>query len=178
VLAVVGAAHVPGVESRLDEDIDTALLELIPPPPGRTRTLRSIFPLFAIALVTALALGRVTPDAALAIAIRLVAPAASLAAVLAIVAGANPVTALLCVPLAPLTLVVPLVRFDHAVGTVEARLRPMTPADGLRARDDMLAPASARKSRFLRPLLAAVLGSFGRTIGAVIGLVWALFHAL
>lgn len=178
VLAVVGAAHIPGVERRIDEDTDTTLIELIPPPPARTRILRSIFPLFALALVTAWALGLVTPDAALGTAIRLVAPAAGLAAVLAIVAGASAVTALLCVLLAPLTLVVPLVRFDHAVGTIEARLRPMTPADGLRARDDVLAPASARKSRFLRPLLVAVLGSFGRTMGAVIGLLWALLHAL
>jgi pheromone shutdown-related protein TraB len=178
VVAIVGAAHVPGLESRLDADTDTSALDVIPSPGGRMGVLRGIFPVFAFALAAALVLGRIAPDVALSTAIRATAPSAGLAAILAIVAGASVFTALLCVPLAPFTLVLPVVRFDHAVGVIEARLRPATPADGLRARDDVLGPASARRSRFLRPLLAAVLGSFGRTLGAAIGLVWAILHVL
>lgn len=178
VVAVVGAAHVPGVESRLDDDTDTSALDVIPPPSERVQILRGIFPVFALALVAALAFGRVTPELALSAAVRATAPSAVLSAVLALVSGASVFTTLLCIPLAPLTLILPLLRFDHVVGTIEARLRPATPADGMRARDDVLAPAKARKSRFLRPLLAAVLGSFGRTLGAAVGLVWAILHVL
>lgn len=178
IVAVVGAAHVPGVERRLDDATDTAALDVIPPPSDRTRLLRGLFPAFALAVIVALALGRVTPEAAQSIAVRAVAPAACLAVLFAIVSGASVFTVLLCIPLAPLTLVLPAIHFDHAIGAVEARLRPATPADGVRARDDVLSPASARRSRFLRPLLAAVLASFGRTIGAIVGLVWALIHAL
>jgi pheromone shutdown protein TraB len=178
VVAVVGAAHVPGVERRLGENTDTAELDLIPPRAGRTRFLSGLFPAFAIALGLAVAVGRVTPDLAVSTAVRAAAPAAILAAFLVVVSGASLATALLTVPLAPLTLLLPVIPFDYGVGLVETRLRPSTPADGMRARDDVLVPASARRSRFLRPLLAAVLGSFGRALGAAIGLLWALVHVL
>jgi len=178
VLAVVGAAHVPGVESRIGEITDTAALEVIPPPSRRPLVLRGIFPAFGLALVTALALGRITPAFALSTVVRATAPSAALSAFLVLVAGASVLTAAASIALAPLSLVLPFFRFDYAVGTLEARLRPSTPADARRARDDVLSPAEARKSRFLRPLLAAVLGSFGRTLGAVIGLVWATLRVL
>jgi pheromone shutdown-related protein TraB len=178
VVAVVGAAHVPGIESRLDEDIDTAALDVIPAPSDRLRILRGIFPVFALALVAAVSLGRVAPEAALGTAARAIAPPAVLAAALSLVSGASIMTALLGVVLAPFTLLLPVVHFDHALGIIEARLRPAEPADGMRARDDILSPSKARKSRFLRPLLAAVLGSFGRSLGATIGLLWAILHAL
>jgi pheromone shutdown-related protein TraB len=178
VVAVVGAAHVPGIENRIGEETDTAALDVIPPPSGRVRILQGIFPVFGLALVLATAVGRVTPGLALSAVVRATAPSAGLAAVLALVAGASVLTVLLCIPLAPLTLIMPLVRFDHAIGTFETRVRPPTSTDGLRARDDVLSPARARKSRFLRPLLAAVLGSFGRVLGATVGLVWAILHLL
>jgi len=146
VVAVVGAAHVPGIESRIGEDSDTSALDVIPPPSGRVRILQGVFPIFGLALVLAMALGRVTPELALSAAVRATAPSAGLAAIFALVSGASVITVLLSIPLAPLTMVLPLVHFDHAVGAIETRLRPATPADGLRARDDVISPARARCS--------------------------------
>lgn len=176
VVAVVGAAHVPGVERRLGTAIETSRLVETPAPP-RSRALRYLFPILGFSVVLGVLSGRMSTDAALAVGVRLVLPTAGAAVALSLAAGANLVTALACVPLAPLTLLFPFLGFGPSLGRLEARLRPPTPADGVRARTDVLAPRSARKSRFLRPLLVAVFASFGRFAGAAVGLVWAAIHA-
>jgi len=178
VVAVIGAAHVPGVERQFGTEAETRSLESVPGPSRSSRATPLLVPVLSLALLVAVATGLVSSGAALAAAERCAMPAAAAAELFAFVAGANVVTAFASFLLAPLSLLVPFLPFGRLLGTLEARLRPSAPADGLGARDDILSPVAARKSRFLRPLLVAVLASFGRTLGGIVGLVWALIHAI
>jgi pheromone shutdown-related protein TraB len=178
IVAVVGAAHVPGVERRLERDVDTSSLDVIPPAPARAHVLPLVFPLCGLAVAAAALLGRIDPTTSMVSVERWSIATALGALLFAVVAGAAPASALACALLAPVTLLLPFIPFGRAVGMLEARTRPPSPEHAMRARNDILAPAAARKSRFLRPLLLAVFASFGRTLGAVIGVVWAVVHAL
>jgi len=177
VVAVVGAAHVPGVEKRLGTAIDTARLVEMPEPPRRAAALGYVFPLLGVIVALGVVSGHVSAEAALAAGERWALSTASAALVLSLVAGASVVTALASAPLAPLSLLLPFFAFGPTLGRLEARLKPPAPADGVRARSDVLAPRSARKSRFLRPFLVAVFAAFGRNLGAVIGAIVAAVHA-
>lgn len=178
IVGVVGAAHVPGVERHMDDDTDRAALDVIPAASARFRGLDFAFPFVAACLVAAIASGVVSPTNGLHLLARWVGPAALLGASFTSIAGGTVVTALASALLAPISLVLPGVPLRYALGTLEARLRPTTPADGVRAREDIVTPRKARTNRFLTPLLVAVFGAFGRTLGGVLGLSWAVVHAL
>jgi pheromone shutdown protein TraB len=105
-------------------------------------------------------------------------PAAILAAVLALVSGGSAVSALAALVLAPLALVTPSAWYGRAVALVQARVRPPTPVDASRVRDDVLIPSRFRKNPFLAGLLVGPAVRFGRSLGAVIGLGWGIVRIL
>jgi len=172
VVAVVGAAHVPGMARRLGEHADRAALSVIPSPSPLGVALQWLPLAVVAALVTwALAHG---PTRAVRVVELIAGPSAALTGVFAAIAGASAVATLAAALLSPLTLVAPLLRIGPLSGLVELRRRPPTSADNVRIRDDVLSPAAARKNPFLRPLLVAVATAFGRSLGGAIGIAWAV----
>lgn len=174
IVAVVGAAHVPGMTRELGRPADRAALSVIPARPARSRLLEWL-PCAVVLALTALAVLRAY-DSGRALHVALLAglPAAVCSAFSAIVAGAGARAALAAFVLSPVTLLVPVVPLGRIAGRLELGRRPPGPDDALRLRDDVLSPAAARRNAFLRPLLVAVGSSFGRNVGGTVGLAWAI----
>jgi pheromone shutdown-related protein TraB len=172
VVAVVGAAHVPGMTRHLGTPADRAALSVIP-----SRSARSVvvdwLPAAAIVAMVGWTFAR-APSRVAKLALMIATPSVALTVIVAGIAGAGVLAALAGGLLAPLTLLFPVIRVGPVTGFIElARVTP-TPSDALRLRDDVLSPSRARKNAFLRPLLVAVGASFGRSLGGAIGLGWAI----
>jgi pheromone shutdown-related protein TraB len=176
IVAIVGAAHVPGMTRRLGQAADRVALSVIP-----SRSTASVavewLPLVATIALVGIAFGR-SPARALRVVELVTLPSAGFAAVFAAIAGAGLVAALATAVLAPLTLLLPSLRLGPLAGLVEMRRVQPTDADSAKIRDDVLSPASTRKNPFLRPLLVAVAAAFGRSLGGAIGIAWALVWLL
>ena len=172
VVAVVGAAHVPGMTRRLGQAADRAALSVIPPSSVSSVALQWV-PLLAVATMMTWVLVH-APGRALRVAELIAAPSAGLAGVSAAVAGAGVAAAIGTALIAPITLLVPLLRIGPLAGFMEMHRAPPTATDSARIRDDVLSPSAARKNPFLRPLLVAVAATFGRSLGGAIGIAWAI----
>jgi pheromone shutdown-related protein TraB len=180
IVAVVGAAHVPGMTRYLREPID---LDALDRAPAKTaRTLHDFgLPFASLGLLALAAFGPKAHAFSTAPAIaRLVAgvalPSALVAALATVVAGGGAIAALAAFTTAPLTLAIPFLSLGKITGGLEARFRPASHDDRLRAREDVLVPKLARRNGLLRPLLAAVFAPMGRTLGALIGVIWAVLQ--
>jgi pheromone shutdown-related protein TraB len=172
VVAVVGAAHVPGMTRRLGQRADRVALSVIPPRSPASVALEWA-PLAAVVAMLGFTAAR-SPLKALRVAELIAGPSAGLAGIFAAIAGAGVVAAIAAAVLAPITLLLPLLRIGPMTGFVEMRREPATGADSAKIRDDVLSPARARKNPFLRPLLVAVGATFGRSLGGAIGIAWAI----
>ena len=172
VVAVVGAAHVPGMTRRLGEHADRAALSVIPPRSGLAAVLEWT-PLLVVLGLMAWGFAR-DPMRAVRVLELVAAPSAAMTGLFAAVAGASAVATLCAMLLSPLALVVPLLRAGPLSGMVELRRHPPTTSDNARIRDDVLSPGAARKNPFLRPLLVAVASALGRSLGGAVGIAWAV----
>jgi len=180
IVAVVGAAHVPGMARYLREPID---LDALDRAPAKTaRTLHDFgLPFASLGLLALAAFGPKAHAFSTAPAIaRLLAgvalPSAVVAALATVIAGGGAIAALAAFTTAPLTLAIPFLSLGKITGGLEARFRPPSHEDRLRAREDVLVPKLARRNGLLRPLLTAVFAPMGRTLGAFIGVIWAVLQ--
>ncbi|HVW25406.1 MAG TPA: TraB family protein [Polyangiaceae bacterium] len=172
IVAVVGAAHVPGMSRRLGERVDRAALSVIPPRSGLAAAVEWI-PSVAVAAIVAGAAAR-DPFRVVRVLELVALPSAAVTGLFAAIAGASVIAVIAAALLSPLTLVLPMLRVGPLSGLVELRRGPPTPADNARIRDDVLSPRAARKNPFLRPLLIAVATAVGRSLGGAIGIAWAV----
>ncbi len=173
VVAVVGAAHVPGMTAGFGTPIDRAALEIIPPPSTIRRALRWVVPLAAVCALVVLgrhattatwfaALGRWAAVTAGATVVGALIARGSLASILA-AAAASPFAA----AAAPSGL-----RSGMIGGLVELRMRPPRDDERVRLLDDIQTKRGFRSNRFTRPLLVSGLASLGTSIGHWIGVCW------
>jgi pheromone shutdown-related protein TraB len=175
IVAVVGAAHVAGMAAQLDTPVDLAALTARPEAGSRVPSW--VIPALVLS-VAALSAVRIPPEALSGVLTALAAPAMILAALFAWASGGSAVSVLAALVLAPLALLAPSAPYGRAVALVQARLRPPTPGDASRVREDVLVPSRFRKNPFLAGLLVGPAVRFGRSVGAVIGLAWALVRVL
>jgi pheromone shutdown protein TraB len=155
----------------LGEQTDRAALSVIPPRPVKSVAFDWV-PAAAIFAMAAWAFTR-APARLGTLAVLIAAPPVVLTVIAAAIAGAGLLAAVAGGLIAPLTLLLPVIRVGPMTGFIELGRAPSTPADALRLRDDVLSPSRARKNAFLRPLLVAVGASLGRSLGGAIGLGWA-----
>jgi pheromone shutdown-related protein TraB len=177
IVAVVGAAHVAGMVGKLDTPVDLAALTAPPVRTAGSRAASLLIPALVLS-VAAVSAVRLPPEAFSGVLTALVMPAVVLAAVLAWASGGSPVSAVAALVLAPLALVTPSAWYGRAVALVQERVRPPTPVDASRLREDVLMPSQFRKNPFLTGLLVGPAVRLGRFLGAVIGLVWAIVRIL
>jgi pheromone shutdown-related protein TraB len=173
IVAVVGAAHVPGMTRELGRPADRAALSMIPARSVRSRLLEWLPCAVVLALGGLAVLRAYDPGRALHVALLAGLPTAVCSTLSALVAGAGVGAALAAFVLSPVTLLVPVLPLGRIAGRLELGRRPPVPDDALRLRDDVLSPTAARSNAFLRPLLVAVASSFGRNVGGTVGLAWA-----
>ena len=173
IVAVVGAAHVPGMKLWLEKPVNRPALEQLPPPSRWLKVLKWIIPaIIAGAFVYGWKNG---PEHTLEQMIfAWILPNSIAAALFTAVAGGKPLTVITSLFSSPITSLNPLVGTGMVVGPVEAWLRKPTVADCERINDDVQSFKGLYRNPFTRVLLVAVAASMGSAVGAWIGMSWVL----
>jgi pheromone shutdown-related protein TraB len=171
VVAVVGAAHVPGMQANFGKPVDRAALEVIPPPSRLWGVLKWVIPaiiLGAFAWGYFRKAGGSFEDMLLA----WILPNSIMAGLLTAVAGAKLLTIAVAFVVSPITSLNPLLGAGMVVGLLEAWLRKPTVKDCERINDDVQSLRGVYRNPVTRVLLVTVAATLGSALGAWIGLGW------
>lgn len=171
IVAVVGAAHVPGIKKLFGSDINTDELEVLPPPKRIYKIIGWGVPIIIVGLVIAgfLTSGRETSEQ-MVIAWVLVNGVA--AAIGTLIALAHPLTILTAFVAAPLTSLNPTIAAGWVCGLVEAYLRKPRVVDMENIADDMTSLRGIWSNRVVKILLVVVLANLGSSVGTFVGIGW------
>jgi pheromone shutdown-related protein TraB len=171
VLAVVGAAHVPGIQAHLGQSIDRAALERVPPPALAWRILTWLVPaLFVAALVWGGRHGDATSFLDLMLA--WILPTSLAAGGCTLLAGGSLPSVATALVVAPIAAIYPLLGTGMVVGVVEAWRRRPSAADRERLADDLQSLRGFWRNPVTRVLLIAMASGAGTAVGFWVGVGW------
>ena len=171
VVAVVGAAHVPGMVNHFQEPVDRDELDRLPPPSRWVKALKWLLP----AVILALLLRGILQQQETSIEELLFAwiiPNSVMAGLLTLIAGAKALSVVTALVASPITSLVPVVGSGMVVGLVEAWARKPTVRDCERINDDVQSIRGMYRNPVSRVLLVAVAATLGSALGALIGATW------
>ena len=168
IVAVVGAAHVPGMVENFEAEIDLAQLEEVPPPSLGLRAVKWVIPAL---ILGAFYFGwQKGQTQMLGEMVWLwVASNSLVAALFTALAGGKLISVITSLFSSPITSLNPLLGTAMVVGPVEAWLRRPTVEDCERINDDVQSLGGIYRNPFTRVLLVAVMASLGSALGAWIG---------
>lgn len=171
VVAVVGAAHVPGMRQQFGKPVDRAALARLPPASKVWTAIKWLFP---ILLVAGLVWGAFNSDKVSAedVLVALVLPTSIGAGGLTLLGGGSIFSVVAAVLIAPIAAIHPLLGTGMVVGVVEAWRRKPTVVDCERLPDDIASWRGFVRNPVLRILLVAVLSGLGTFIGMWVGAAW------
>lgn len=171
VVAVVGAAHVPGMLEQRGRKVDVATLDALPRPSLLWTILKWAVPAF---LVFALVWGAFySDDFDLATVVKaIILPTSIGAGLLTLLAGGKPLSVLTAIVVAPIAAIHPLLGTAMVVGVVEAWLRRPTVADCERLPDDVTTLRGYWRNPVSRILIVAVASGLGTAIGMWVVAAW------
>ena len=171
VVAVVGAAHVPGMTENLGKPIDRAALDKLPPPSLLWQIVKWGIPLlFVIALIWGWQRSDTTSFAEMMLA--WILPTSIGAASLTLFAGGSILSVLSALVIAPIAAIHPLLGTGMVVGIVEAWRRRPNVADCERLPDDVQSMGGFWRNPVTRILLIAVASGIGTAVGFWVGVGW------
>jgi pheromone shutdown-related protein TraB len=171
VVAVVGAAHVPGIKRHWGAPIDRARLEKLPPPSKLWTAVKWLVPiLFLVALVWGWRSSN--SHSLMEMMLAWIAPTSIGAGVLTLIGGGHPLTILTAAIVAPVCAIHPLIGTAMFTGLVEAWLRRPSVADCERLPDDIQTLRGFWRNPVTRILLVAILSGLGTAIGFWVGVGW------
>jgi pheromone shutdown-related protein TraB len=168
VVAVVGAAHVPGMTAQLHARIDRAVLDEQPPPSLVWRIAKWVVPLAFLALLAILWSRTDTASFAQTM-LAWIIPTSVGAGLFTLFGGGSPLSAGAAVVVAPIARVYPLVRTGIVVGIVEAWRRKPTVVDCERLQEDALSVRGFWRNKVTRILIVATMAGLGSLLGFLIG---------
>lgn len=171
IVAVVGAAHVPGMKDHYGKPVDRAALEIQPPKRTWVSALKWLIPGLVLA---AFAIGyfRHEGDTFEHMLAAWIIPNAVMAGLLTALAAAKPLSILVAFLCSPITSLNPLLGAGMVVGLLEAWLRKPTVEDAQNINRDVQSLRGVYKNAFTRVLLVAVMSTLGSASGAWIGATW------
>ncbi len=171
VVAVVGAAHVPGIKQIFGTDIDTVKLDEIPPPKKIFKIIGWGIPLLLLALVVTgfIISGRETSQQMVLVWVLANGISASIGTILAL---AHPLTIITAFIAAPITSLNPTIAAGWVCGLTEAYLRKPRVVDLEHIADDLTSVRGIWSNRVIKVLLVVVLANLGSSIGTFIGVGW------
>ncbi len=173
VVAVVGAAHVPGMKQQIDSVIDRTELDKIPPPGLLWRILKWAIPaLFVVALVWGWQKSDTTSLGEMLLA--WILPTSIGAGSLTLLAGGSLLSVLSALIVAPIAAIHPLLGTGMVVGVVEAWRRKPSVADCERLPDDVQSLRGFWRNPVTRILLIAVASGIGTAAGFWFGFAWVI----
>ena len=171
VVAVVGAAHVPGMRKRFGTPVDRTKLSQLPSPSLLWTIVKWAVP---VLLVAALIWGAFYSDKVTAgdVITALVLPTSVGAGLLTLLAGGKPLSVLTAIAVAPVAAIHPLLGTGMVVGVVEAWRRKPTVVDCERLPDDVATIRGAFKNPVSRILIVAIASGLGTALGMWLGVGW------
>jgi pheromone shutdown-related protein TraB len=171
VVAVVGAAHVPGMTKQLNAPIDRDALDKIPPPALWWRIAKWAVPLAFLAILIYIA--KVSDAESFAkTMLAWIIPTSVGAGLFTAVTGGSPFSVGAAMLASPVARVYPLVRTGIVVGIVEAWRRKPSVVDCERLPDDTQTMKGFWKNPVTRILIIAVASGLGALIGFGVGVGW------
>ncbi len=173
VLAVLGAGHLPGVQSYLEKlaagqaTSDVSDIDSVPPKKTISKILSWVIPVLIVLLIAAGFVfgGQKKGWQMLS---SWVLWNGILAAIGAIIGGAHPLTVLVSFVGAPITSLCPFIGIGIVAGLVQAVIRKPTVADMETLQDSASSFKGFYKNRILRILLIFILSSIGSSFGTFI----------
>ncbi len=175
VVAVVGAAHLPGMKAAFehlaDHPIDRQALEEIPPKPAWISLAQWSVPVLA-SCAWAYGTLSVPGTAVQAMMTAWALPNALAAAAATMLARGKPLSIAAAAAIAPVIALIPRVGAGHAIGWLEAQLRAPSPEDCGQISTQVHNIAGIYQNPATRVLLVALLSTAGAAVGAGVGLVW------
>jgi pheromone shutdown protein TraB len=168
VVAVVGAAHVPGMTAQLGQPVDRSELERIPPPAVWWRIAKWAIPLAFLALLGYLAT-KMDPARFAETMLAWIIPTSIGAGAATLIAGGSIFSVISAIVAAPIARLYPLVRTAVVVGIVEAWRRKPSVQDCERLQDDVQTMKGFWRNPVTRILIIAVASSLGALLGFAVG---------
>ncbi|MFT3699413.1 MAG: TraB/GumN family protein [Kofleriaceae bacterium] len=168
VVAVVGAAHVPGMTKQLELPVDRAKLEVIPPPALWWRIAKWAVPIAFLAVLVYLAKVKDAESFAKTM-LAWIIPTSVGAGLFTAIAGGSPFSVGAAMLASPIARVYPLIRTGIVVGIVEAWRRKPSVADCERLPDDTQTMKGFFKNPVTRIFIIAVASGLGALLGFAVG---------
>ncbi|WP_066639907.1 TraB/GumN family protein [Desulfolucanica intricata] len=167
VVAVLGAAHIPGIKKEIKKEHDLKELSRLPTNSRATKIIAWAIPVFIIALI---AYSFITnPSVGTQQSINWVLWTGSFAALGAAIAFAHPLSILTAFVVAPISTLHPLIAAGWFAGLTQAYIRRPSVRDFENLAEDIFSFKGFWNNKVSRILLIVTLANVGASIGTVIG---------
>jgi pheromone shutdown-related protein TraB len=167
IVAVLGAAHVPGIKEEIKKDQDLARLNAIPTKSKAPKLIGWMIPILIVAIIAYTFYSN--PDAALQQTVSWVLWHASFSALGTAIAFGHPLAILTAFVAAPITALDPITAAGWFAGIVQAYFRRPSVKDFENLSDDVLSIKGFWHNKVTRVLLVVVLANVGSSLGTFIG---------
>ncbi|MGE6486938.1 TraB/GumN family protein [Paenisporosarcina sp. NPDC076898] len=167
IVAVLGAAHVPGITKEIHKEHDLVALSQTPPKSIVPKILGWVIPLLIVAVM--IYTFYANPSAGFDQALAWILWTGSLAAIGAAVAFGHPLAVLSAFVAAPFTALHPLIAAGWVSGIVQAYIRKPNIGDFETLSEDVFSIKGFWNNKVTRVLLVVVLTNLGGSLGTFIG---------
>ncbi|MCM3707266.1 MULTISPECIES: TraB/GumN family protein [Cytobacillus] len=167
IVAVLGAAHVPGIKEEIKKEQDMAKLNERPPKSNVPKIIGWSIPVFILAIIAYTFIAN--PSAGLAQTISWIIWNGSLSALGAAIAMGHPLTILTAFVAAPITSLNPLLAAGWFAGLTQAYMRRPNVRDFETLTGDVFSVKGFWRNKVSRILLIVVLSNLGSSLGTFIG---------
>jgi pheromone shutdown-related protein TraB len=167
IVAVLGAAHIPGIKQELKKEQDMKKINTIPQGSNAWKIVLWAIPVIIIALIVATFF--LNPPSGWAQIISWILWNGSLAALGTFAALAHPLSILTAFAIAPVSSLNPLLAAGWFSGLVEALIRKPSVKDFQSLSDDVMSFKGFWKNKVTKVLLVVIFANVGSTVGTLIG---------
>lgn len=165
IVAVVGAAHVPGIQKNLSNNESISQLMIVPKKKNGNLT-AWIFPIFIVGLIGLSILN--APGLAVETVLRFILINGSLAALGTAIALGHPLSILTAFIMAPIGVLSPFLATGWFAGLTEAWVHKPKVEDFMSLQDDVLHIKGYWKNRVARILLVVLLANIFASLGSIV----------
>lgn len=167
IVAVLGAAHVPGIIKEIEKDHDLEVLTKLPPKSKITGIIGWSIPALIVALIVYTFIAN--PTAGVQQAISWVLWTGTFAAIGTALAFAHPLSILTAFVVAPITTLHPLIAAGWFAGLTQAYLRKPSVRDFENLTEDIFSLKGFWNNKVTRILLIVTMANLGGSVGTFIG---------
>ncbi|CAM3541322.1 TraB/GumN family protein [Aeromicrobium ponti] len=167
IVAVLGAAHVPGIKEEIKKEQDMARLTARPPKSNLPKIIGWSIPVFILAIIAYTFYAN--PSAGFAQTISWIIWNGALSALGAAIAMGHPLTILTAFVAAPITSLNPLLAAGWFAGLTQAYIRRPSVQDFETLSEDVFSVKGFWRNKVSRILLIVVLSNLGSSLGTFIG---------